>query len=81
MGQMQTCWVCGRSGLLVEEQIQVSPAGGGPTMLGQCPRCHRFICSQHGELLDLSGKRGWFRKPQSLTLCCPFDPGVPLGPR
>lgn len=79
MGQIQICYVCGGGGLLVEDRIQVSPGGGGPVFIGQCPRCHRFICSEHGELLDLSGKRKWpWRKPDVLTVCCPFDPGVPL---
>lgn len=81
MGQVQNCYVCGTGGLLVEDRIEVAPGDGasGPVFIGQCPRCHRFICSRHGEPLDLSGKRRWFRRPRTLTVCCPFDPDVPLG--
>ena len=81
MGQIQNCYVCGSGGLLVEDRIQVAPGGGaGPVFIGQCPRCHRFICSRHGELLDLSGKRRWpWQRPRTVTVCCPFDPDVPLG--
>ncbi|HEV8600554.1 MAG TPA: hypothetical protein VGQ69_14435 [Gemmatimonadales bacterium] len=83
MGQLQSCFVCGSRGLLVEDRIQVTAAAnaaGGPTLIGQCPRCHRFICSRHGELLDLSGKRRWpWQGSRPLTVCCPFDPDTPLG--
>lgn len=76
----QVCYVCGAAGLLVEDRIHLPVGGGGPRLVGQCPRCHRFVCSAHAELLDLSGKRRWFaRRPALLTLCCPFDPEVPLG--
>ena len=82
MGQTQECYVCRSVGLLVEDRIHVTPAAGqeGPLFVGQCPRCNRFICAEHGEPLDLTGRRRWpWRKPDSLTVCCPFDPGVPLG--
>lgn len=77
----QVCFVCGATGLLVEDRIQLpAGGGGGPRLIGQCARCNRFICSAHAELLDLSGKRRWFgRKSALLTACCPFDPDVPLG--
>jgi hypothetical protein len=78
----QTCHVCGAAGILVEERILLPAGGGGPRLIGQCVRCKRFICSGHAELLDLSGKRSWFRsKSKMLTACCPFDPDVPLGIR
>lgn len=58
------------------------PAG---RLIGECPRCGRFVCDRHCELLDLSGenKRSWLTfgrpKPKPLVACCPFDPGVALG--
>lgn len=79
---IQECFVCGATGLLVEKRIQVPAggAGGGPLFVGQCPHCHRFVCARHGEPLDLSGKKRWpWQKAESLTVCCPFDPDVPLG--
>jgi hypothetical protein len=82
MSQTQRCDVCGRRAMLVEGLIQVRPGDdlGEPLLIGQCPRCHRFLCSRHGEPLDPHGRR---RRPVLgrglLTLCCPFDPGVPLG--
>ena len=76
----QTCFVCGAAGILAEDHILLPPGDRGAHLIGQCPRCHRFICSRHAELLDLGGRRGWFsRKPKMLTACCPFDPEVPLG--
>ena len=86
MGQIQTCYVCGEGGLLVDTQIYVSVEEDGPVMLGQCPRCHRFICTQHGEKLGAAGeeKKSWFsfgrgKMPTTRVVGCPFDPGVPLG--
>jgi len=86
MGQIQQCYVCGESGLLINTWIYVdSKADQGPPLIGQCPFCYRFICSHHGEKLDLSRggrKSGSFsghRKLTPLVVCCPFDPGIPLG--
>lgn len=81
MEQRQTCCVCGSGGLLVDDRIQVVPGEtGGPVLIGECSRCHRFVCSKHGEPLDLSGQRRWpWQKPKVATIGCPFDPGVPLG--
>lgn len=85
MKVVQHCSVCGGAGYLVDGPI-VLPVGEweGPPNIGQCPRCHRFICSFHGEPLDLTGteRKGRFRKrgPEGpRTVCCPFDRGVPLG--
>ena len=85
MTQTQTCYVCGGQGLLADSPIYVGPDdGGGISMIGQCPRCNRFICSRHGEKLDLTRERKstWFpvrrHKAGVLVLCCPFDPGVAL---
>jgi hypothetical protein len=87
MSQTQSCYVCGATGLLVEGRIFIAKDTGGPVLIGECPRCRRFICSQHGEKLDLSGqkkKKSFFglgsrREPESFTVCCPFDPGIALG--
>jgi hypothetical protein len=87
MSQTQKCHVCGDAGLLVEGRVYVTgEAAAGPALIARCPRCKRFICSRHGEKLDLSTpeKRPLFsfggkKAPASLTVCCPFDPGVPLG--
>jgi hypothetical protein len=67
--------------LLVDERIQIVPGDtGGPVLIGECHRCGRFVCSRHGEPLDLSGKKRWpWQKASALTIGCPFDPGVPLG--
>lgn len=84
MSQTQQCYVCGASGLLVDSRIYVDAAEESTLLLGQCPRCRRYICSRHGEKLHLSeeGRKSWFslsrRQWTSLVLCCPFDPGVAL---
>ncbi len=87
MSQIQECYVCGKRGLLVESHIQVGLSEAemtGPLMIGHCPRCQRFICSRHGEKLDPAKLRGswltkFFRRSSVRVVCCPFDPGVPLG--
>lgn len=82
MSQTQHCAVCGREGILVEERIRVRPGDDRtePLLIGQCPRCHRFLCARHGEPLDRRGRRPRaFLARGLLTICCPFDPGVPLG--
>lgn len=87
MSQTQHCYVCGASGLLVEGRVFVTEGQPpGPVFVARCPRCKRFVCSKHGEKLDLSApeKKGLFglggkKGPVNLTVCCPFDPGVPLG--
>jgi hypothetical protein len=81
---VQHCYVCGSAGYLVDAPIVLTGEGtDGPPSIAQCPRCQRFICSLHGEPLDLTGerRRGLFRKPgsETLTICCPFDRGVALG--
>jgi hypothetical protein len=76
----QHCYVCGRPATLVTERILVQTGGSLHRLVGECPKCRRFICVEHAELLDLGGKRSWFRrKPSLLTACCPFDPDTPLG--
>lgn len=82
MSQTQRCHVCGREGILVEDRIRLRAGdeAAEPLLVGQCPRCHRFLCARHGEPLDRRGRRP--RKLFTrglLTICCPFDPGVPLG--
>jgi hypothetical protein len=86
MSQTQQCYVCGAAGLLVEGRVYVTAESqAGPVLIAQCPRCKRFICSLHGEKLDLSAqpKKSLFsfgaKRPINLTVCCPFDPGVALG--
>jgi len=87
MSQTQHCYVCGAAGLLVEGRIYVTEeTPSGPVFIAQCPRCKRFICSRHGEKIDLSvqPKKSLFsfgakKAPVNLTVCCPFDPGVALG--
>ena len=87
MSQTQRCYVCGAAGLLVEGRVYVQEnQPPGPVFIARCPRCKRFVCSQHGEKLDLSAteKKGLFgfggkKAPANLTVCCPFDPGVALG--
>jgi hypothetical protein len=78
--------VCNRRGLLVEGQIRVNADGGSENLLliAQCHRCRRFVCAADGERLDPAGLSGhWltrpFRRSAMRVVCCPFDPGVPLG--
>jgi hypothetical protein len=65
------CDVCNREGEFDPSPLRLAagPAAARPMIVGQCPRCHRFICSRHAEPL-----------PDGL-LGCPFEPGVPLGDR
>jgi len=84
MGQTQSCYVCGAWDDLVVSRISVRASDRyPPRVVGQCPRCRRFICSDHGEKLDLAPRKFWklfaSGKETVLTVCCPFDPGVPLG--
>lgn len=85
MKAVQHCYVCGGAGYLADGPM-VMPEGDweGPPSVGQCPRCHRFVCSYHGEPLDLTQgeRKGLFGKRAGggpRTICCPFDRGVPLG--
>jgi hypothetical protein len=85
MKAVQNCYVCGGAGYLVDGPIELPPGEWeGPPSIGQCPRCHRFICVFHGEPLAAKQdeRRGLFRKrgPEGpRTVGCPFDPGVALG--
>jgi hypothetical protein len=86
MRPVQNCHVCGTAGYLVDGRIVVTgEEGQGPPSVGQCPRCLRFVCSRHGEPLAITGgeRRGLLRRSPSgpMTICCPFDRGVPLGGR
>jgi hypothetical protein len=84
MRAVQHCSVCGGAGYLADGPIVVPERQPeGPPSVGQCPRCHRFICSYHGEPIDLTKeeRKGIFRKRGGdgvRTICCPFDRGVPL---
>lgn len=82
MSENQRCYVCNRWFPLVESRV-TSPRGQIPVpVTAQCARCLRYICSDHSELLDLSPRPRFSftrRTAAELTLCCPFDPGVPLG--
>lgn len=84
MAETQSCYVCGRWETLVDSRLQVSANKQFPLgVVAQCPYCFRFICSEHGEKLNLSGSLPWWKfwdKGNAvLTICCPFDPGIPLG--
>ena len=60
MGQTQCCYVCGTWDELVVSRISVQANDSyPPRMVGQCPRCRRFICTDHGEKLDLSPRKFW----------------------
>jgi hypothetical protein len=63
------CDVCRREGEFETSPLQIAAEAGStrPLVVGQCPRCHRFICSRHAEP-RADGRLG-----------CPFDPGIPLG--
>jgi hypothetical protein len=86
MDETQRCYVCGEWDELVNSRVQVkAPDSYISRVVAQCPRCLRFICSDHSERLDLAPKTksSWFglkrQEAGELTLCCPFDPCVPLG--
>ncbi len=83
MQETQCCYVCGQWDRLVVERVRVkADADSSDRVVVQCPRCFRFICSNHSEKLDVSKSRRWWRfghRQKLLTLCCPFDPGVSLG--
>lgn len=88
MSETQRCYVCGEWDDLVDVRVLIKSNDPYPQrVVAQCPRCLRFICSEHGEKLDLSGQKSksWFGlgkpKETDLTVCCPFDPGIPLGDR
>src|SRR6266852_5742792 len=73
MSSYQLCEVCGEPGRFVVDPISMDPEPE-ELVIGQCPRCYRFICSQHGEVLSRSPP-GRLASP---VLCCPFDPGIVL---
>ena len=76
----QVCDVCGGVGYWSGERIELaSHEVNGPPRIAQCGRCHRFICEDHGEVVRLSGAGVRVRFGGTRTLCCPFDPDVPLG--
>lgn len=78
MEKFQTCYVCGGAGVWVEDRLAAGATSDGPPRIARCPRCHRFICEDHGEVLRLSSSgRRTFWGGQRLV-CCPFDPGIPL---
>jgi hypothetical protein len=84
VSETQRCYVCGQWDTLVDARVVVkSNDKYFDRVVAQCPRCFRFICSDHGEKLDLSGRKSWLSfdraKGGDVTICCPFDPGVPLG--
>lgn len=83
MAKMQACYVCNEWDTLSEDRILVRADDRfAERRVALCPVCERFICTEHGEKLDLSRKKprkGSPRKDAMLTLCCPFDPDVPLG--
>lgn len=80
MATTQRCDVCGTTGWWTEGRIEISnepPAG--PPRIGQCPRCHRFVCEDHGEPLRISARGRTVRFGGTRVVGCPFDPDVPLG--
>ena len=85
MSETQRCYVCGEWSPLADERVSVN-AGSRESgrVVAQCPRCFRFICTRHSENLDLTRRAALFsfgrRATGNLVACCPFDPGVPLGP-
>ncbi|HEX2120636.1 MAG TPA: hypothetical protein VHL59_03245 [Thermoanaerobaculia bacterium] len=82
MSENQRCYVCNRWLPLVESRVTSTRERISVPITAQCARCLRYICSDHAEMLDLS-PRPWFsfgrRTAAERTMCCPFDPGVPLG--
>jgi len=82
MSENQRCYVCNDWLPLVEERITSKRGRVEIPVVAQCARCLRYICSEHSEPLELA-PRPWYsfgrRTGAELTMCCPFDPGVPLG--
>ncbi len=82
MSENQRCYVCNSWLPLVEARVTSKSGRIHVRVTAQCSRCLRYICSDHAEMRDLS-RRPWFsfgrRTDAELTMCCPFDPGVPLG--
>jgi hypothetical protein len=81
MSENQLCYVCNRWFPLAATRVTSKSSRIHQPIVAQCARCLRYVCSDHSEMLDLG--RRWFsfgrRKNADLTMCCPFDPGVPLG--
>jgi hypothetical protein len=77
MGQTQQCHVCERSGVIVTGHLYCDPGDAAILLVGQCPRCRRFICADHAEKLSVT--RGRFARTGLSLAQCPFDPDVPLG--
>jgi len=74
------CYVCGGAGWWTEGRIEpASEDLQGPPRIAQCPRCHRFVCEDHGEVVRLSKDGRRVRFGGTRVVCCPFDPDVPLG--
>ena len=87
MKQGQRCHVCGRIGLLVDRLLYVGRdtdhgEGDAASIVGQCPRCRRYLCTAHAEQArsqhDVPAGVAW-RRGEAVLALCPFDVGVPLG--
>ena len=80
MERTQACDVCGTFGYWREGRIEITgEAANGPPRIGRCPRCQRSICEDHGEVLRIAENGRRVRWGGRRVVCCPFDPGVPLG--